>query len=697
VLTRHWEKIAFIFIILGTYLLFNFNMLNPNLAPVGKYTTDALSLHYPSRFYLFQELRNLRFPFWTEKIYGGFPIFEDAERGYLNIPNIILTFIYGPVCSYKLLHFFHYLLGSAGIYFLCKKRNISLAGYSIFNLVYFFSFYNLVRQQMLNGLMIIYVLPLLIYLTLQLIETKKLRYLLGLVLLYTDSLYWGQFNYIAINLILNVIYYLVSSFKRLRILEHLKFASIGVLIFLILNLPLIMSTGKLFLSGARGQGALDPLEGGFSPALSISAVYPFPLGDENNFVAKIINNEYLFNEVSIYTGIAATILAFLSFLKKKSVSDLLFIGITLFTVVFLAYLKTFIRMGADKLPIINLFRYWGRIYILYTFVIGYLAASYLSTDNNDRINMKNLIYLLPACALFLLSIFLNYKSLEFTRIMQFIQNSGIQRDYIFWSWITIAGATIGVTFLKNSRLKRILLISLVAIDLFVVSTEVRNRTFMKINNLKDSNYDNIFVNERIIPLDEKKIFGNTMLYYKSWGLFGYSAPFEPKNYADFLIQTGFKSIRRPKIQLEINSVDPNFISKLSRIGVDAILFENGSYIQVPQITGLDLFSNEDIHGNYEQKKEGNIIAKVDVTKDTGIKTSIRNYPGWKLWIDGKEEKLSQTENGLFLQFDMSKGTHKVQLRYLPIDLIRGLTISCVILIFLVPIVYLYRRELIKNL
>ena len=66
---------------------------------------DSVNLHYPSRYYLHERLSNLEFPVWTERVFSGFPIYADIERGYLNPINVVSVVLFGPFRSYKVLHF----------------------------------------------------------------------------------------------------------------------------------------------------------------------------------------------------------------------------------------------------------------------------------------------------------------------------------------------------------------------------------------------------------------------------------------------------------------------------------------------------------------------------------------------------------------------------------------------------------------
>ena len=78
------------------YVLFYLPILSKNTYLGG---SDPTKYFYPSRYYLWESLVNGRFPFWTERIYSGFPIYADSERVFLHPLNILVTVLMGPFDS----------------------------------------------------------------------------------------------------------------------------------------------------------------------------------------------------------------------------------------------------------------------------------------------------------------------------------------------------------------------------------------------------------------------------------------------------------------------------------------------------------------------------------------------------------------------------------------------------------------------
>src|SRR3990167_4179644 len=84
------KKLILVFAIsVVTYLLFFHLLLNFNTVFWG---SDMKHKFYPARVYLYKTITaEHRFPFWTERLFTGFPIYPDTENAYLNPVNVTAT------------------------------------------------------------------------------------------------------------------------------------------------------------------------------------------------------------------------------------------------------------------------------------------------------------------------------------------------------------------------------------------------------------------------------------------------------------------------------------------------------------------------------------------------------------------------------------------------------------------------------
>lgn len=71
------------------------------------------------------------------------------------------------------------------------------------------------------------------------------------------------------------------------------------------------------------------------------------------------------------------------------------------------------------------------------------------------------------------------------------------------------------------------------------------------------------------------------------------------------------------------------------------------------------------------------------------------YPGWKVWVDGKKEKIYRA-NHAFRAVALSPGRHKIHFRYQPLSVYCGLGISLTTLLGIMLFFYLKRKKLKKD-
>lgn len=73
-----------------------------------------------------------------------------------------------------------------------------------------------------------------------------------------------------------------------------------------------------------------------------------------------------------------------------------------------------------------------------------------------------------------------------------------------------------------------------------------------------------------------------------------------------------------------------------------------------------------------------------------------NYPGWKIYVDGKKTDLIEID-GCFIGVELMKGNHQVKLEFKPWDFYLGLTISTVYMICCIGVILRDRRNIhVKN-
>ena len=175
------------------YVVFFYKVFSPNF---GFWGSDMVTEYYPVRAYLREIiLTQHRFPFWSERIFSGTPIYADMENSYLNVFNVIGILFFGPMLSYKIIHILCYLIGSISIYLLLKRKNVNMLGFAVANLAYYFCFFMLNHQVHLSVILITYLAPLHFLLLDIFIEKKQLKYIVFQALALADAVYWGHIQF----------------------------------------------------------------------------------------------------------------------------------------------------------------------------------------------------------------------------------------------------------------------------------------------------------------------------------------------------------------------------------------------------------------------------------------------------------------------------------------------------------------------
>ena len=460
------------------YLIFFYPLVDQNTAIYsGK---DAVRFHYASRLYLEDNLKIGQYPIWTERIFGGYPIYADLERGYQNLFNIILIYFFGAINSYKFLHLASYLLGSISLYFILKRHCGNFFSFIPASLVYFFSFFTLIHQQHFNFVLILYLLPTILLTTLKFFEEQTIKYFLLNCLLFYFVLTLGGFQIVLISYIVVAIYILSFVNKRNNLL---KLCLIQFLGFFLIAQPSLTVFYSLYKESARkeffsGQGNLDSNN-------YLNIIYPFSFG-VTKYKGEIINPNYVKNENSLYLGISLILIfLLLIFSKEIEIRNYLFFS-----------LLVFLFLNLSFIPIISSFRYWVRAEVIIMFALTVAVTYFLS--NAKEINFNKLFFLPLLFMLF--PIYFN-KNVYFILMESFNQN-----NYIPIAWVLVFISTI-LVLLINFKIKKYVIFFVLIFDLLFFNYSLNKNLFMNISELKYEAINNSSTISTEIP-DELALFKN---------------------------------------------------------------------------------------------------------------------------------------------------------------------------------------------
>src|SRR3989344_4249457 len=172
-------------------------------------------------------------------------------------------------------------------------------------------------------------------------------------------------------------------------------------------MPFLVPSIDLYVESSRNIDSHRLYEGSFAPVMAINIVYPFLMGNGEHYKWNQVSDEYFIHETYIYQGVSVFIVGLLGLLlfKDKKMAVFLAVIISLFIILaFVSYIPVF---GSLRIPIISMFRYWGRSAFLMSFVLSLGVYNFLAVDT-FIFNKQNLkIFLIPGmffCLLFIFSL-----------------------------------------------------------------------------------------------------------------------------------------------------------------------------------------------------------------------------------------------------------------------------------------------------
>ena len=95
--------------------------------------------------------------------------------------------------------------------------------------------------------------------------------------------------------------------------------------------------------------------------------------------------------------------------------------------------------------------------------------------------------------------------------------------------------------------------------------------------------------------------------------------------------------------------------------------------------------------NITSQKENLIIGNINVLEDKTMFTSISYDEGWSVYVDNKKVKTYMIDDS-YLGFDISEGKHIVKMVYFPVNMLKGLIISVISIIFIIMLKFILKNK-----
>ncbi len=655
------------------YVVFFYKVFSPNF---GFWGSDMVTEYYPVRAYLREIiLTQHRFPFWSERIFSGTPIYADMENSYLNVFNVIGILFFGPMLSYKIIHILCYLIGSISIYLLLKRKNVNMLGFAVANLAYYFCFFMLNHQVHLSVILITYLAPLHFLLFDIFIEKKQLKYIVFQALALADAVYWGHIQFPLI-IIFGLVLYALVHIKDIGVKQFFLYFGITGFLSLILTLPLLIPNYFLFKDGYR-DGGVSYLQGSLMPNAAGTFAYPYLFKRWASYDGYLVGQRFTYTEIYNYMGISVLIIGAFAFIFLKRNKLYYFCYSLVWLVVLLSFLNNEPFLLVNKLILIDLFRYWERTVFLGSLAFGIMAACFISNPFEKLQKKDYLINLALTVApvayiFFLIKMNMSLEVNEIGSMANYMRQNitHLRATEDFTRWLILIGVTVllcvGVVLVKKFKPKYLMYISALVVfivfaDLFLFAQDVLNYRIMDIRDReKVVQIPTEYTNQRIIT--RSGLVGMEYLFVKSWSPFGYSN-FTKNNYMRLLNQVDLTSYKHV-VSKSTQTYDD--VVKFQALGVVAVFqpkTEADRTLTINENPNTDLLSNIDPSSSYVVKSEGHIVMNVKNNIQQTIVTYLKSDPEWRLYVDGKQTALDT--RGVFMNFDLAAGDHKVEFIFTP--------------------------------
>ncbi|MDP3998468.1 MAG: YfhO family protein [bacterium] len=221
----------------------------------GLIYSDLMTLNYPLKHLLAQNLQGGQLPFWTTLIGNGTPIMAESQIGAL-YPFHLLFFRFLPTAlAFNLNLFFHFLLAALGTYFLCRiSFRLSWSAGILAALAFSLSGFMITRIHQTNIVLVVSWLPWVFLLIERIVTQKKLFWALFLSLVFALQILAGYFEMFYYTLLTGGVFLvLLMLFQKEKIRPILLFA-VSLILAVGISAPQILSTQEMTKYSVRSEG-----------------------------------------------------------------------------------------------------------------------------------------------------------------------------------------------------------------------------------------------------------------------------------------------------------------------------------------------------------------------------------------------------------------------------------------------------------
>lgn len=353
----------------------------------GLIYTDLWLFNYPLKNFYREMLLLGKLPFWTSLIGNGYPIFAEGQVGALYPLNLFFYRILPTLTAYNLNLFAHFFLSGLFTYLFTRRSlNLSKKASLLSAFCYPFSGYYVLHTHQINIDIVITYLPLSLYLASKLVtESNKLKYSLFLGLVFSLQIFAGHMEMFYYSVVLTAVYMFLSFIfvREAKDLRRFVYLGLGFGVSLLLAIGItfvqLYPTYELNSLSQRsaGIGVDEAMQSRWPVKSLLLLIDPkaMPIYSLNSDYKGVGIEDASITEVYIYIGALAFLLASYSVIKNRSRQSVVFSIMLLLSLVYaFGNYTQFYTILWETLPGLKFFRYPSKIAFFVAFSLSILAG-----------------------------------------------------------------------------------------------------------------------------------------------------------------------------------------------------------------------------------------------------------------------------------------------------------------------------------
>ena len=721
-----WIDAAIILSFLLLVLLFFFRFLDGREIFAFK---DLSRYFYPLRFLMAEQVKAGYLPLWNPYIFCGFPMMASLQVGFF-YPLTIIYYLLPFNLAFNYYMILHYFLAACFMYALLRHYQLSRSAAYFGGIVFAFSGYLLSVSNMNTSLSSVIWLPLILIFYNKLINKTEpfSKEFIILCFLFALMFLGGEPTIFYVTIWFLIFYTLVFSVKRMQNLGMLILMALISLGIIAVQLVPFIELIKLSDRVVRTQYELVSFSS-FPPREVLNFIFPFFFGNPSkfgNYTVALLGETYQGWLISPYFGILPLVFIFFSFRDKKRS---IFLAIAAVVALFLAFGRytPLYRFLYQFIPGISMIRYPVKYLFLVTFCASMLSAigfdNLLSKISGNKERLKKIVFFLGPLVISLLILFIagyfyaqkiydflaqkyahNIPTYFFELLARIIQFD-LQSLFNIIAYLLILALIVWLSYRsrisKNVFTGAVLLVTIA--DLFSVGSSITVGAAARVFAKTPENYSILQKDKGLYrffytPEVEKQnqfIYGDTYLDalwnvkdnfaanwhipYHFYDFYGYESihpwalnEFSRKHFSSQNIKHNLKYLDKFNVKYVISQEPLAFpwlklLRHKHKYAVDIYLYENERVLPRAYLLNQGRVS-------IESYRPGEIKIKVMARSPDALFLSEAYYPGWKAYVDGKEQTIARAEE-LFCQIPIAAGRHEVEFVYDPLSFKVGAGIS----------------------